>query len=474
MISIRRILFAPCLIAVTLGFGVTKASVTKVGNGDDGADLEVLAPITSGPIWKARQAAIETVRQLNVMGVPGLGLLIPELERTDLKMAAKDAHPTGEKAGSIEVSSDKQVVYARTFAEPYAATRFFPASAKLKSEQLVALHIHEALHRALPPSIRANEDAVMHITMAITSPGASYDRIQQVASLYVESRNVADLRMPSSELVAATPTPITLPKRTSTNIGYTLDVAAESRLEANPSLPTSKVHLLTSLGGYKTIAGTAVEPVFRARMIAWKSEKYEIGPTSYELAAKVHLDEQTLAGPLVRFTAKSLDDVDRINGDRDITSLGAFYEGDYDSSYFQSEATYSLPSSPNKVVTLNAITSYRSEYKSILSLAAHSGFKWGHFFMGGIAEVHASQGIDYSEFGGTSVEDGVATLPPSVSSFRLLVLGPELGYTTANFQFKLYGKWLMNEAKADLTDLGDLMDRGSDKGLIGSSLSVLF
>jgi len=64
-------------------------------------------------------------------------------------------------------------VYARTFPEPHAATRFFPAAAKLDSEQLQALHIHEALHRALPDSVREDEAVVSEITLAPSATAAT-------------------------------------------------------------------------------------------------------------------------------------------------------------------------------------------------------------------------------------------------------------------------------------------------------------
>ena len=45
----RRILFIA--IAACIGAGSSaRASATKVGNGDDGADLEALTPVKSGPI----------------------------------------------------------------------------------------------------------------------------------------------------------------------------------------------------------------------------------------------------------------------------------------------------------------------------------------------------------------------------------------------------------------------------------------
>src|SRR5262245_2740168 len=125
------------------------ASTTKVGNGDDGTDLEGATPITRGIIFETRAMAVANLKALNIQGVAGLGQVIPELERSDLLMCKADVAAMSTE-GSWESSEDSKQVYARTFPEPHAPTRFFPAALKLSRDQLIALHTHEALHRALP------------------------------------------------------------------------------------------------------------------------------------------------------------------------------------------------------------------------------------------------------------------------------------------------------------------------------------
>ncbi len=53
------------------------AGPNKIGNGDEGADLEGATSITTGPIVEARDQAIALLKKLNVEGVNGLGLLLP-------------------------------------------------------------------------------------------------------------------------------------------------------------------------------------------------------------------------------------------------------------------------------------------------------------------------------------------------------------------------------------------------------------
>jgi hypothetical protein len=485
--TIRRILFtqpkavALCATVIALSLApqlasLANATTTKVGNGDDGADLEALKPITSGPIFTSRTKAVETLKKLSVMGVPGLGLLIPEVERTDLLLASKDVHPTGEQSGSLEISEDNQLVYARTFAEPYAATRFFPSAQTLTSDQLVALHIHEALHRALPANIRENENIVMHLTMAMTSPGASFDRTKSVAALYIqpETRNVAQAPAPVTAPAEATLSAnqkIVLPPKSRTQFGYGVDFFSNWRYTVSGNQRLHGFELATSLGGYRKIASQTVEPVFRARvkLTDERAPTSFVGPSSLELQGRIPVSDDTQVAPFLRFTAKSLDaSVSVPAPERDIISLGAMYNYESSRSYVDGTLNYSLPSSSSWGNEYDG--SHTTKYNSILTVGTHSGFKFGIWNVGGIAELHASQG-----YKNTNDNPGYSTYSESRrDAFRLLVLGPEIGFTTKRFKFRAYGKWVMNDTNANLTSLADVMDRGADWGSMGSSLSMLF
>src|SRR5262245_41269243 len=69
---------------------ISCGATTKVGNGDDGTDLEGFEEISSGPIVESRQKAAELLKKLDVHGISGLGLLIPEVEKAALYMAKRD------------------------------------------------------------------------------------------------------------------------------------------------------------------------------------------------------------------------------------------------------------------------------------------------------------------------------------------------------------------------------------------------
>jgi hypothetical protein len=154
------------------------AGPTKVGNGDDGADLEGFDLITKGVLVESKNQAVALLNKFNTSGIVGLGNLLPELQNEKIYLTQKDTSSKRlEELGAFH-SGMEGLVYARTFARPYAPVRFFPAALKLTSSQLVALHIHEALHRALPERVREDEKVVSKITLAITSPEQTSDSIQ--------------------------------------------------------------------------------------------------------------------------------------------------------------------------------------------------------------------------------------------------------------------------------------------------------
>lgn len=113
-------LSALCILCSALAY----ASTTKVGNGDDGSDLEGFDEITSGPLLEARQKAVALLRGLNVQGVAGLGHLIPEIERAPLYMAKRNVSSSVATDQGAFHSDFSGQVFARTMPEPYAPTVF--------------------------------------------------------------------------------------------------------------------------------------------------------------------------------------------------------------------------------------------------------------------------------------------------------------------------------------------------------------
>lgn len=162
------------------------AGPTKVGNGDDGSDLEGFDLVHNGKLIDSKAKAVELLKKLNTQGIKHLGTLIPELENTKIYLTKRDISASKlEELGAFH-SGVQKFVYARTFPRPYAATRFFPASLKLEDSQLIALHIHEALHRALPEAFREDEKVVTNITLAIVTPMSSHDQVEQIVKKNID------------------------------------------------------------------------------------------------------------------------------------------------------------------------------------------------------------------------------------------------------------------------------------------------
>jgi hypothetical protein len=471
----RRILFIMLTAGIVAG-GHAHASVTKVGNGNDGADLEALSPINSGPIVEARVEALERLKNLNVIGVAGLGLLIPELERSEMLMAAQDVHPTGEPAGVLEISPDRSQVYARTFAEPYAATRFFPAALKLKRDQMVALHIHEALHRSLPAAVRENEDVVMHITMALTSPGANHDRVRQVVGLYVRPIPVPVTLQARLPRAPETPLPADSKSKFALNFESYL-ITAYPR--PNYQQFSQGLDFSTSLGGYQRLGSLALEPNFRVRMKMMSAPgviSSLLGPSAFDLAARTTSASGALSSAFVRFSAKSLNAYQKDTFNRDIWTIGLSHQRKSRRSYLEAQAFYSLSSTvPNYGYSDQySSTSGDMKYLPILSLVAHGGWTLKKWRLGGLAELHASDGhilnAKYIGYDGGLFRNYRSKLAP----FRLIVMGPEFGFHGDFYQFKMYVKHVLNPGSATLTDLGDIMDRGAGNSTLGLTLATLF
>jgi hypothetical protein len=216
-----------------------KAGPTRVGNGDDGTDLESFELVTKGPIVTSRKKAVQLLQKLNVRGIPGLGRLIPEVETTKLYITKKNVSCTRmEELGAFH-SGIEGLVYARSMPQPHAVTRFFPVALKLSQQQLVALHIHEGLHRALPKSFREDENKVSKITLAIITPGASFDSIKET----MQSVAPELFSQGGSQEYIAPPAPKSkLNKPSEINLGLSVFTGSRKNFTNTIALPMDKIY----------------------------------------------------------------------------------------------------------------------------------------------------------------------------------------------------------------------------------------
>jgi hypothetical protein len=78
-----------CVISMFL-LSHSAAGPTRVGNGDDGGDLEAAVPVRSGILVETRLEAVNKLKALQVSGVEGLGLLIPEVEKAEMLLVGQN------------------------------------------------------------------------------------------------------------------------------------------------------------------------------------------------------------------------------------------------------------------------------------------------------------------------------------------------------------------------------------------------
>ncbi len=424
----------------------TLGSTTTVGNGDDGRDLERLVPIDSGPIFDSRKSAVARLKALNVQGIPELGILIPELENTQLLLVQDDVRPL-DSEGEWEISADRQQVYARTFAEPHSPTRFFPAATKLNQEQLIALHTHEALHRALPPHVREDEEKVALLTMALVSPAANFDRVNRIVQSTVnpaaaESRRVQYAnasRMKSiAKMESQTPTQkaqVFLSHWTYSDYGMFSSV---ERLGAEFSPFDTQVVL-----GYMAEPRLLVEG-----LLLHDGAGMQAGPLSFLLKAplKNEVGPGRVVTPFARFTLNSMDrQISALSQDRDVYTIGAKIDLNPTSSY----SSYSLGYTPPGEFNSN------TDYGAIWSYDMRIGTNVRRFAFGGTMSLYHMLAKGRED------------------SLTIVQAGPEVRYRVGRFTFNLMGTVVLNrQADRRLSELGDLVGHGAGSGGLNAGLAI--
>lgn len=475
-LSVVVILFLLFLLLL-FQIGLAHGAVTKVGNGDDGSDLEEVAPIQEGRILEARQKAVVVLKSLNTPGIGGLGNLLPEVENTSLFLAKKDVNAAlTEDQGSFH-SDMRGFVYARTFAQSHAPTRFFPIAEKLEIEQLVALHIHEALHRALPASVKEKESVVSAITLAISSQGATHDRIQEVANREIPEfdRRLASgpaLSAPgealgagssltSSTLIERYPIPEDARIKQPSSFGYGYRQYHSSKEIS--AFPVMDMHVIQSFlypfGNDRTPLGLGIEASFigrphggeagplslSARMRLWSGRGFDIGSWG-----------------VVSLNTLSADELKHSPIGRDVTTLGLSMRKELSLLYVENLLSLTLDSdSRQKIGSIE----YTYSFGKVVMAAVHTGVSVWRLKLGGYAEVYLA---DYFRVSG-------GAFPWDSGRYRIISGGPELAWISSGFSVALTGRFLLNATQdANFDYLGNIMGPGVSQGSLGGSVSFYF
>jgi hypothetical protein len=135
--------------------------------------------------------------------------------------------------------------------------------------------------------------------------------------------------------------------------------------------------------------------------------------------------------------------------DRDVYSVGGFYEKETARTYNRVLLTYTMPSSYTATDSnpLNIKGKENDTIPAIWSFWAHEGFKVGRrWSLGGIFEFHHVQGY--------------GDLPDAISIVRG---GPELRWSDGHTIISASGEVMLNRVNASLDALGDLAGHGSGR-----------
>lgn len=442
-----------CVCAMMIGSEANSA-VVRIGNGDEGSDLEGFQEVTKGILTESRADAVKLLKSLNVNGVKGLGMLLPEVESSKLYLTKKDSLELDQvDQGSYHVDM-KGRVYARTFAEPHAPTRFFPVSQHLDREQLVALHIHEGLHRSLAPEIRENESIVSEITLAITSPDSSFDRVQKVVAAYVPQENAPVAAAPKE-----IPETAKIKKPSEFSYGFRKYAAPKS----GTTFEVNSMHLLETVlypfGSENFIGGVGFE-----LSLVNRPEKSFMGPLRVNLETKMWSVREFDIGfwGSVSLNTLSAEELKASQFGRDAYRLGLSIRKDLD--FFSIENIIGYTFSSQTKQTIGAIE-YTYDYGGVVEVSTHPAFRISNFRVGGFLELLLG---DYYRVSG-----GSFSYDPG--RYRILSAGPEIEYKINSVAFGLSGRFLLNATEdASYDSLGDLLGTGVSQGNITAKVSYYF
>ncbi len=433
----------------------------KVGNGDDGGDLEGAVPLTDGPLLKARETAIAKLLLLNTSGIRSLGNLIPEVSKSDLYLSPSEkAANLPSDQGSFHANM-QGMVYARTFARPHAATRFFPSALTLTADQMVALHIHEGLHRSLPPAVRENEAVVTQLTLSITAPGANHDQVEAVVHTVVPDEIV---QPPADGLsahyrVLNTETPY----RRVSNLRYSFRQFLEPKV--NGTFPIRSMHVIQSdlypFGGENTPFGMGLE----ASMIQSDAAGMQSGPLGISARLRLFQRAGFDAGiwGVASLNTLSTEELKNSPYGRSLLTFGLFIRKRLPGFYIENFLSYTLP---GDVTQLLGAVNYNYQYGGVFNAKVRVGFAHGIFDFGAFTEMHLAQ--DFRVTGG-------AFKPFDTGAYRLVSMGPEVAVSLGEVSVSVFGRMIIDSTKgANFDYLGNLMGAGTAQGSIGTAVNYAF
>jgi hypothetical protein len=455
-------------------------STTKVGNGDDGGDLEHKEKVTGGILENTREKAAKHLKDMGARQIPYLGTLIDEVERTELYLVHQNINAPKDFDKGLEISPDGKYVYARTFARPYAATRFFPAALMLSEQQLINLHIHEALHRSLPEAVREDESVVSKITLALTDPNASFDSAKSITVATVET---ATEKLQASKATA--PAALDGPRVGGQAIyaNYPIEPEPTERLKRpsffryayqaydlenrneEDSTPILGMHRLDSFLHPFGRGPNAVGMGLSFSFVKLADRSY-LGPLQisgrYLLATWRQFDVE-IFGEYGMYTL-SAEELKNLPQARDTTTFGISMRREGEYFYSENFVSYTLPSESEFEVSN---TKYNQKFGGLTNASISLGGKYKAMSLGVKGDLLLSQGYEVAATNGTFKQPA--------DRLRMVKFGPEFALNYDAISWKVFAHQIIDGTPgAKLDDVADLMGHGAGQGYAGSSLTVQF
>lgn len=433
----------------------------RVGNGDNGEDLQSFNPIKEGVIVETRGKAIKLLKSYNVHKIEGLGSLIPEVENTKLYMTKKGLTPAElAKLGAFNEDATG-LIYARTMPRPYSPTRFFPAAMKLNEEQLVALHIHEALHRSLPDAIREDEQIASAITQSITEPNASFDSINGTVAKYMSSKSIQrESNNSESKIYVPKTSRLNNPSRLGLEFRI-FEQDEDSQLATGKSFKS--MYILSShlypFGKNEKAIGIG----FDASVVQTQDESF-MGPLSISGRYKLYTHREFDIEGFAQMNLNTLSEEelkDSLMG-RDTTTVGITLATQRDYFFLENDFFHTFESEVDKKI---GNIDYIYTFGGITGINLRAGHFYKGFMLGGFAEFLLSDnfiidGEDFKEQTGRN---------------RIVSWGPHIEYRKDQYSLIFKGRFLLDATQnASYDYLSDLMGYGVGQGSVQTQFNVFF
>ena len=441
---------------------ISSAGPVIVGNGDDGDDLQSFEKLGSGPIVSTRTKAVELLKSFNVQKIEGLGALIPEVENTKMYATKKGLGPEELVKLGAFTEDASGLIYARTMPRPYAATRFFPASKNLNETQLISLHIHEGLHRALPPQIREDEQIASIITQSITAPDANFDSIQATVEKYLpkKSQNFATGTVSESKIYVPEKSRLNNPSR------FGLEARFFQQDNDSEDATGKEIESMYILSSHLYPFGKNEQAVglgFDASIIQTAEENF-LGPLSVGARYRLYTHRDFDIEGFAQLNMNTLSDEelqDSLLG-RDTTTLGVTFATRRSNFFIENDFFYTFESEVEEKV---GNIKYTYTFGEILGINLRAGMHYKNFMVGGFTEFLVSDNF--------TVEGG--DFSDSTGRNRIVSWGPHIEYRKNQYSLVLRGRFILNSTDDATYDyLADLMGYGVGQGSLQTQLNVFF